>query len=391
MSLSQDDPAAVEQLARDLRTSRVARQENLSFLHDLWKGDAAEIRRRTLVRLERRDNPRRPYWSAGRALHVATLGQVGLPSDVAVLEGFCGDRSPAVRAAAKSAVEMIEERHSETARGLRSRLEVALAAARDAGEELMRRFRGENPVVRRTRHDLTTRSDLESEELILDAIEDRFPDDLVVSEERTKQTRERSESGDWSFRWIVDPLDGTVNHRHGLDYFAVALHVGNRQGLGGSVIHRPATGQTYWAQSGQGAFLDDAPLRVADCPDEEEALVVYATGSHGSEPMRRAAGHLFTGIVSDLGGMRLPGCSSLDLCALAAGSYHGLIKQRGPVWDVLPGRLVVEEASGVVIPIGTGRDESDPTDHPLVVAAASERLARRLEDIVRRGGWTDGP
>ena len=151
----------------------------------------------------------------------------------------------------------------------RRALEAAERAALRAGELVMKGWRVGTEIARKGRFDLLTKYDLESENLIREALSREFPSHRIVGEEG-------AETGEGELVWYVDPIDGTTNFAHGHFFFAVsiALYRG-REGLVG-LVHAPALGVTWKAARGMGAFRNGKPCSVSTREQLEEA--VCATG-----------------------------------------------------------------------------------------------------------------
>jgi myo-inositol-1(or 4)-monophosphatase len=156
-------------------------------------------------------------------------------------------------------------------------------------------------------------------------------------------------------RWIVDPLDGTTNYLHGIPHFAVSIGLEQEGELTAGLIYNPVTDEMYWAEKGQGAFLNDRRLRVSGRRRMEEALI--ATGmpflGHGDAAAFEAE---LMALMPRIAGVRRFGAASLDLAYVAAGRYDGFWERGLSPWDVAAGIVLVREAGGFVSEIGGGHD-----------------------------------
>ena len=229
-----------------------------------------------------------------------------------------------------------------------ARLALARSAARVAGR-LLEAHRGHlREVVKKGEIDLVTEADRAAEAVLDERIAAAFPGDAVCGEEGGEVV---VAGADWV--WFIDPLDGTTNFVHGLPWFAVsvgAVYLG-RPTVG--VIHAPALGHTWHGASGQGAFLDDRPLRVAATTAMKDALL--ATGF----PYDRAqtASALAPPVVRALErarGLRRMGAAALDLAGVAGGTFAGYWEPRLKPWDLAAGVVLVREAGGRVTDFAGG-------------------------------------
>ena len=386
MSLAENSSKFIEMLLTLLENDRQAQYENLSFLVDLWKADKAEIIRRTRYRLENMSNRNRPYWQHGRGIHIVTLGHIGEESEIRLLEQFENDPKPMISQCAKRAIENIKLRTNQEAKELDERLEFALYILQEAGDLLMSRFRKNISIIRFEPHDIITEADIESQDIIIRGIMMNFSEDKIRAEEETNipsnasAEHDPARSSTTQYSWVIDPLDGTVNFASGLERFSIALALMENDKLCASAIYAPFSGDLYWARKGRGAFYKDRPLKVATPPDDGKFLIAYASSRHSETYMSRIGGRLFKEITASFRSIRLFGCASLDFCDLAAGRFDALVKQYGPPWDVLPGKLIVSEAGGIV-------KESKLLGNAIkagVIAGASIDVTNQIEIIIKR-------
>ena len=252
-------------------------------------------------------------------------------------------------------------------------LRVAKEASLKAGDLLMVGFERLSAGAVQSKgvsRDLVTDLDLASERLIVRLVKAAFPDHAIEAEE---EFRDLAPGG--GYRWIIDPLDGTVNFVHGLPVFGVsiALYEGLRPLVG--VIHLPRLSETYWATDAGGAFGPAGPLKVSSAGQLSDA--VLGTGF----PYRRNElehdnlanlGRFFY----DVRGIRRMGSAAADLAYVAAGKLDGFWELHLGSHDVAAGALLVREAGGVVTDAEGGEDwlrgghivAAGPLLHPLIQA-----------------------
>lgn len=187
--------------------------------------------------------------------------------------------------------------------------------------------------------DLVTQADRESEEAIKGLLLARFPEAGFLGEEGGSQ-------GGKSLRFIVDPLDGTVNYAHGFPFYGVSLALEVEGVIQAGVVMDTARGETFYALRGEGAYLDGRPIRVT----EREGLLgsLLATGfpydvAKDPENLTYFGRALRRGLL-----VRRPGAAALDLAYVAAGRLEGFWEVKLNPWDVAAGWLLVEEAGGRV-------------------------------------------
>jgi myo-inositol-1(or 4)-monophosphatase len=181
-------------------------------------------------------------------------------------------------------------------------------------------------------------------------------------------------AGTSGVRWVLDPIDGTVNYLYGLPAWAVsvAAEVADESVVG--VVHVPPTGEIFTAVRGRGAWLGDAPLRVNEPVPLESALI--ATG-FGYDARRRAQqGAVLAALVGQVRDVRRGGSAAVDLCSVAAGRVDGYYERGTNRWDIAAGGLVATEAGACVEGL-YGRAAS-----PDLVLAAAPGLFPRLHDVL---------
>ena len=223
--------------------------------------------------------------------------------------------------------------------------------------------------------DVVTAVDTASEALIVRRLTDARPDDGVLGEEGAAR------EGTSGVRWVVDPIDGTVNFLYGFPAYAVSIaaEVDGRTEVG--VVLNVATGELFSAVRGRGAWLTapgaatmqlhgSAPLSL------EQTLV--ATGFGYRVEQRRAQGAVVAQLVTEVRDIRRNGCASLDLCSAAAGRVDAYYELDLKPWDHAAGALVAAEA-GLVVTGLHGRPFADP-----MAVVAAPGIAGPLVELLER-------
>lgn len=242
-------------------------------------------------------------------------------------------------------------------------VDLAVRAAHRAGAALLERYGHAGRVEAKTSAtDPVSDADRASEALLVETILGERPDDGLLGEEGARQ---RSGSG---LRWVIDPLDGTVNYLYRHPGWAVSVaceqldEAGEWQALAG-VVHNPLAGETFTAALGAGAWLGDRRLRVNDPVPVARALV--ATGFSYDPEVRRRQGRCVAALLPQVRDIRRVGAAALDLCSLAAGRVDAYYEEMLSRWDWAAGALIAAEAGAVVDPLPPLKGEPGMT----VVAA----------------------
>ncbi|HVL99726.1 MAG TPA: inositol monophosphatase family protein [Egibacteraceae bacterium] len=239
-------------------------------------------------------------------------------------------------------------------------LHLAERAARRAGEELLERYGAATGVgTKSSVTDPVSDADRASEKLLVSTIVAERPDDGILGEEGADRP---ARSG---LRWVLDPLDGTVNYLYRFPAWCVSVACEDRVGGAWSavvgVVHDPLRGETFCAVRGGGARLNGRPLSVNDPVPLERALVATGFGYDAEHRCRQAA--IVAGLLPRVRDIRRAGSAALDLCALAAGRVDGYYEDTPSRWDWAAGALLAAEAGAVVGPLLA------PDGNPGVLAA----------------------
>ncbi len=229
-------------------------------------------------------------------------------------------------------------------------MNVMIGAARQTARQLRRDF-GEIEALQVSRKgaaDFVSNADLKAEQTIFEELSKGRPKYGFVMEERGE-----IEGPDNSNRWIVDPLDGTTNFLHGLSHFAISIALERDRQPYAGVIFNPATDELFWAEKGQGAFLNDRRIRVSGRSDLSASL--FATGLPFKDRPGRTLALDETGrVLEATAGIRRFGSAALDLAFVAAGRFDAFWERDLNIWDVAAGAAIVREAGGMVSEIKGG-------------------------------------
>ena len=216
-------------------------------------------------------------------------------------------------------------------------LDIAVEAARAAGDHALQNFDRRHEVFQRTPHDVKLQLDLECQARAAEVIRRHCPTHAFLGEE----------GGDYNENaehlWIVDPIDGTVNFSHGLPMWCSAVAVRQAGQIVAGAVYAPRLNQLYTATSDGLALCNGQPLRVSAVSRLEEAIVF--TGIFKDQP---ASLNIFRALSHSLQKTRILGSAALDLCLLAAGHSEGYFEARIFLWDIAAAGLIAERAGARV-------------------------------------------
>ncbi|MBI3139594.1 MAG: inositol monophosphatase [Sphingobacteriales bacterium] len=222
-------------------------------------------------------------------------------------------------------------------------LKTTLTAAAKAGAaEILRFFNGEFKVSNKEGvNNLVTEADHAAEKAILSVIKSHFPDHQVLAEE-TGEIRQDS-----SYKWIIDPIDGTVNFAHGIPLNCVSIGVEHEGVMVMAAVYNPHFNEFFFAEKGKGATLNDQPIRVSSETQAVKACLVtgfpYTYINMPNGPLEVFERFIRKGVP-----VRRLGSAAIDLCWVAAGRFDGFYEHKLEPWDSAAGFLIVEEAGGKV-------------------------------------------
>ncbi len=241
-------------------------------------------------------------------------------------------------------------------------LDVAIMAAKAAGRVLMTKFGGPLVIQHKGEIDLVTEADREAEAAAVECIRSRFPGHDILAEEG-----DYGKSGA-SFRWIIDPLDGTTNFAHRFPWFAVSIALEQAGEVVAGVVFNPCSRDLFTASRGGGAFRNGVRLAVSST--ERLDLAFLATGFPYDRKVSPVNNYdHFVNFQGAAQACRRAGAASLDLAWTAAGSFDGYWEMKLKPWDMAAGKLLVEEAGGTV---------TDFDGHPCDIFGAECLASNRL-------------
>ena len=259
-------------------------------------------------------------------------------------------------------------------------------AARKAAPRLRRDF-GEVQqlqVSRKGPADFVSQADARAEQTLYEELKKARPDWAFLGEEGGAREGDPTKP-----RWIVDPLDGTSNFLHGIPHFAISIaveepRVGGKGEITQGLVYQPLTDESFWAEKGRGAWLQDKRLRVSARRDLSEALI--ATGipflGHGDFAQWSA---IFAAIGPQVAGIRRFGSAALDLAWVAAGRFDGFWESGLKPWDAAAGVLLVKEAGGFVTDYRGGDRPMDRAEYLAGNDALHSKLHKLLAGALRAG------
>jgi myo-inositol-1(or 4)-monophosphatase len=249
---------------------------------------------------------------------------------------------------------------------------ILLEAVNAGGKELQRFFNGEFTITNKEGvNNPVTEADHAAEKAIIDIIQKKFPDHFILSEE-TGEIITNSE-----YKWIIDPIDGTINFANGIPICCVSIGVEKDGEMIMGAVYAPILNELFFAEKGLGATLNDKPIKVGTKKEIINSCLVtgfpytYLDAPNG--PLQ-----VFEKLIRKGVPVRRLGSAAIDLCWVAAGRFDGFYEHKLSAWDSAAGFLMVQEAGGKVTDMNG--DKYSPYQHQIV--ATNGLIHEELLDII---------
>ncbi|MGL4240272.1 MAG: inositol monophosphatase family protein [Beijerinckiaceae bacterium] len=255
-------------------------------------------------------------------------------------------------------------------------MNVMTAAATKAARGLKRDF-GEVALLQVSRKgpgDFVSAADKKSERVIFEELSRARPGYGFLMEESGAV-----EGADKTHVWHIDPLDGTTNFLHGIPQFAISIALERDGQLVAGLVYNPVTDEMFIAEKGQGAYLNNQRLRVAQRTDFREAVIGCGIPHIGRGDHKQFQAELGQ-VMAIASGVRRMGAAALDLAYVAAGRFDGFWERRLSTWDMAAGAVLIREAGGYVTDIN-GHDGFMATGD---IACGNEQMLKELLKLIKK-------
>ena len=239
-------------------------------------------------------------------------------------------------------------------------LNMMIKASEKASKVLIRDF-GEIEklqVSKKGPSDFVTNSDVKTEKIIIEELKKARPNYSIISEENGVEINK-----DKNNTWIIDPIDGTINFLHGIPHFAISIALKTNDEIVSGLVYDPIKDEMFFAEKNKGAFLNNHRLRASNKSLLDDCL--FSSNHEGVK-------------FSDLN-MRYSGCAALDLAYVASGRLDGFFHNKINIWDVASGKLMVEEAGGIVNDIF--KFEPNNIDIRAASSAINDKMLKKIENF----------
>ena len=224
------------------------------------------------------------------------------------------------------------------------KINLIIKACQKASKALIRDF-GEIEnlqVSTKAPGDFVTSADKRTEKIIIDELQKAHPDYGIISEEAGHINSSNTQN-----RWIIDPIDGTINFLNGIPQFAISIAFEENNEVICGVIFNPITNEMFLAEKGNGAFLNNSRIRVSNKKKMSDSLIV--TG--GPKYVSNIKDKIFSEYISvskKVSNVRKFGSAALDMAYVASGRFDGYWQRELNYWDIAAGIILIKEAGGFV-------------------------------------------
>ncbi len=250
-------------------------------------------------------------------------------------------------------------------------LKVGADLARGAGKVLKQGFNRKLSIKYKGRIDPVTQFDLKAEKFITSRITKLYPAHAILAEEGTAVISTSP------YRWVIDPLDGTVNYAHGFPMYCVSIAVEYEEHAVAAAVYDPERDEMFSAGLGLGSSLNGRKIRVSGERHLRRSLLATGFSYKVSTDRKNNLG-LFARMVKTAQAVRRPGSAALDLCWLACGRIDGFWELKLHPWDTAAARLLVEEAGGKVTRLHGGPYSIFDED----ILVSNSRIHRAMQKVL---------
>ena len=190
--------------------------------------------------------------------------------------------------------------------------------------------------------DFVTSADKRTEKILIDELQKAHPDYGIVTEESGVINKSNLKN-----RWIIDPIDGTMNFLNGIPQFAISVGYEEEGEVKSGVIFNPIMNEMFCAEKGNGAYLNNSRIRVSKKKNVKDSLLVTG-GPKQTSNIKKQIFSEYIEITNKSSSVRKSGSAALDIAYVACGRFDGYWQREINLWDIAAGIIIVKEAGGFV-------------------------------------------
>ena len=220
--------------------------------------------------------------------------------------------------------------------------------------------------------DFVSSADKRTEKILIDEFQKAYPEHGIITEETGIINKSNKNN-----RWIIDPIDGTMNFLNGVPQFAISIGYEENQEIKCGVIFNPITNEMFIAEKGSGAFLNNSRIRVSNKKNLQDSLLVTG-GPKQSSKIKDKIFSEYISVSKKVSNVRKFGSASLDLAYVASGRFDGYWQRELNYWDVAAGIIIVKEAGGFV----DFFEENNNSDLKRNIIATNSIIHNELRELI---------
>ena len=190
--------------------------------------------------------------------------------------------------------------------------------------------------------DFVTSADKRTEKILVEELQKAHPEYGIISEEIGIINKSNTKN-----RWIIDPIDGTMNFLNGVPQFAISIGYEEDKEIKCGVIFNPIMNELFCAEKGNGAYLNNARIRVSSKRQMKDALLVTG-GPKGASKIKDKIFSEYINVSNNVANVRKFGSAALDMAYVACGRFDGYWQRELNYWDIAAGIVILKEAGGFV-------------------------------------------
>ena len=222
--------------------------------------------------------------------------------------------------------------------------------------------------------DFVTSADKRTEKILIDELQKAHPEYGIIAEEAGIINKSNTEK-----RWIIDPIDGTMNFLNGIPQFAISIAYEEKGEIICGVIFNPILNEMFVAEKGNGAYLNNSRIRVSNKKKIKDALLVTG-GPKGNSKIKNKIFSEYINVSNNVSNVRKFGSAALDMAYVACGRFDGYWQRELNYWDVAAGIIILKEAGGLINFFED--DENNPLKKNII--ASNSNIHNELLDLISK-------
>jgi len=222
--------------------------------------------------------------------------------------------------------------------------------------------------------DFVTSADKRTEKILIDELQKAHPEYGIVTEETGIINKSNTEK-----RWVIDPIDGTMNFLNGIPQFAISIGYEEKGEIICGVIFNPIINEMFIAEKGNGAYLNNSRIRVSNKNKIKDALLVTG-GPKGNSKIKNKIFSEYINVSNNVSNVRKFGSAALDIAYVACGRFDGYWQRELNYWDIAAGIIILKEAGGFI------NFFEEDKDNPLKknIIASNSNIHNELIDLISK-------